>query len=479
MMDKQPSGIEYNIESNHYLLSLIVSNSSSGRSAQAPLSQCSSELVWKCWIWCGGTPFILNRGQIFYSLLESSCAGTFQSHIQHNTCGPETFFKPGNLYLILYHVSYLKHLFAARTFHANLPHPILRPLQTIIPTLKNAYPNNWTKPMFRPRLRHKVSWSWYILCSIPEACNSYFLTLHGIYLVNTLTTLSKIDFHLPQVIKGTANLPIFNTAKRNLLNCLQLTCNMLQPSCHPNSTLCTVTVHQRLVESLLEKGWSNNISFLGVSACQLQSRRSHCGRGASSAKLSHTPTKLFCAREIFFASIHGSAVSHLSVSRTGLTLEQPFGEECEILHSEGLLKHKRNYSLFFVFSVFYLFYLCFQNSSFVSESMCALDKIIKQNIYDKLTHKQSRQGRYDLRRWYMSEKSIFISFSLKTEDARRVVRESPPDTIELLFSLFPAHYRIYFVFSFIVTFKVLLKFYNQKLLYYSYILARDPVYKNA
>ncbi|KNZ56329.1 hypothetical protein VP01_2432g1 [Puccinia sorghi] len=34
--------------------------------------------------------------------------------------------------------------------------------------------------------------------------------------------------------------------------------------------VCTVTVHQSLVESLLENGWSNNGSFLGVSAYQLQ-----------------------------------------------------------------------------------------------------------------------------------------------------------------------------------------------------------------
>ncbi|KNZ56659.1 hypothetical protein VP01_2351g1 [Puccinia sorghi] len=55
--------------------------------------------------------------------------------------------------------------------------------------------------------------------------------------------------------------------KKNFLNCLKLTCSMLQPSCHPNSTL---TVHQTLVESLLENGWSDNRSFLGVSASQLQ-----------------------------------------------------------------------------------------------------------------------------------------------------------------------------------------------------------------
>ncbi|KNZ64585.1 hypothetical protein VP01_1011g2 [Puccinia sorghi] len=45
---------------------------------------------------------------------------------------------------------------------------------------------------------------------------------------------------------------------------------MLQPSCHPNLTLCTVTVHQILVESLLENGWTNSRSFLGLSTCELQ-----------------------------------------------------------------------------------------------------------------------------------------------------------------------------------------------------------------
>ncbi|KNZ55049.1 hypothetical protein VP01_2780g1 [Puccinia sorghi] len=35
---------------------------------------------------------------------------------------------------------------------------------------------------------------------------------------------------------------------------------MLQPSCHPNSTLCTVTVHQSLVDSLFDNGWNNNRS---------------------------------------------------------------------------------------------------------------------------------------------------------------------------------------------------------------------------
>ncbi|KNZ53087.1 hypothetical protein VP01_3348g1 [Puccinia sorghi] len=37
----------------------------------------------------------------------------------------------------------------------------------------------------------------------------------------------------------------------------------------------TVTVHQHLVESLLEKVWSKNRSFLGLSACQLQAV-DHC-----------------------------------------------------------------------------------------------------------------------------------------------------------------------------------------------------------
>ncbi|KNZ61796.1 hypothetical protein VP01_1356g3 [Puccinia sorghi] len=51
---------------------------------------------------------------------------------------------------------------------------------------------------------------------------------------------------------------------------LSLTSTMFQPSSYPNSTLWTVTVHQSLVESLLEKFWSNDRSFLGVSACHFQ-----------------------------------------------------------------------------------------------------------------------------------------------------------------------------------------------------------------
>ncbi|KNZ53404.1 hypothetical protein VP01_3249g1 [Puccinia sorghi] len=57
----------------------------------------------------------------------------------------------------------------------------------------------------------------------------------------------------------------FIHCKRNLLNFLK--CSMIKPSCHPNSTL---TVHQSLVESLLDNGWNNKKSFLGASACQLQ-----------------------------------------------------------------------------------------------------------------------------------------------------------------------------------------------------------------
>ncbi|KNZ43902.1 hypothetical protein VP01_972g3 [Puccinia sorghi] len=57
---------------------------------------------------------------------------------------------------------------------------------------------------------------------------------------------------------------------------LQLTFSKLQPSStclhimHSECAVCTVTVHQSLVESILENGWSNNRSFLGHSAFQLQ-----------------------------------------------------------------------------------------------------------------------------------------------------------------------------------------------------------------
>ncbi|KNZ56430.1 hypothetical protein VP01_2404g4 [Puccinia sorghi] len=40
---------------------------------------------------------------------------------------------------------------------------------------------------------------------------------------------------------------------------------------HSNCAVCTVTVHQSLVESILENGWSNNRSLLGDSACQMWS----------------------------------------------------------------------------------------------------------------------------------------------------------------------------------------------------------------
>ncbi|KNZ45634.1 hypothetical protein VP01_795g1 [Puccinia sorghi] len=71
-------------------------------------------------------------------LCVSACAGRFQSHTQNNTCGSETFFKQGHLYLLLYHVSYLKKLIAIRTFHHYPPHPILR-VSASLPTLP-SYP---------------------------------------------------------------------------------------------------------------------------------------------------------------------------------------------------------------------------------------------------------------------------------------------------------------------------------------------------
>ncbi|KNZ51789.1 hypothetical protein VP01_380g3 [Puccinia sorghi] len=41
---------------------------------------------------------------------------------------------------------------------------------------------------------------------------------------------------------------------------------------HSDCAVCTVTVHQSMAESLLEKGWSNDRSFLGVSASQIQAK---------------------------------------------------------------------------------------------------------------------------------------------------------------------------------------------------------------
>ncbi|KNZ56989.1 hypothetical protein VP01_2269g2 [Puccinia sorghi] len=62
----------------------------------------------------------------------------------------------------------------------------------------------------------------------------------------------------------------FGIMDSSMIQVIVLTCSMLQPCCHPNSTFCTVAVQQSLVESLLEKGWRNSRSFTGLSACQIQ-----------------------------------------------------------------------------------------------------------------------------------------------------------------------------------------------------------------
>ncbi|KNZ53662.1 putative signal peptide protein [Puccinia sorghi] len=67
------------------------------------------------------------------------------------------------------------------------------------------------------------------------------------------------------------------TSRKTSLIQQQLTCITCSSQASiqtPHVCLCriygTVTVHQSLVESLLEHGWNNNRSFLGLSACQLQ-----------------------------------------------------------------------------------------------------------------------------------------------------------------------------------------------------------------
>ncbi|KNZ46437.1 hypothetical protein VP01_725g2 [Puccinia sorghi] len=59
-----------------------------------------------------------------------------------------------------------------------------------------------------------------------------------------------------------------NTAKKNLLNCLQLTCSLLKPSCHPNAILHSDCASK--LGLLWEKGGSNTKNLIGLSECQLQ-----------------------------------------------------------------------------------------------------------------------------------------------------------------------------------------------------------------
>ncbi|KNZ46890.1 hypothetical protein VP01_685g2 [Puccinia sorghi] len=113
--------------------------------------------------------------------------------------------------------------------------------------------------------------------------NPLIAKLQAFVLVKDLITPQSRGFFYHSFSEKKMNLKCFqkyNTEKKDFLNCLQLTCRMLQPICHPKSTclhmyrvwhsrcsVCKVTVHQILVESLWENGFSNKRSFLGLSAC--------------------------------------------------------------------------------------------------------------------------------------------------------------------------------------------------------------------
>ncbi|KNZ52774.1 hypothetical protein VP01_3451g3 [Puccinia sorghi] len=111
-----------------------------------------------------------------------------------------------------------------------------------------------------------IKWiSHVILPGVGLPPNSYSLC----YFVRTQSTIIIIKITISVECEANINQSIIqklisSTAKKNLLNCLQLKCSMLQPSSHPNSAflhvyffwhshcaVCTVNVHQSLVESIL------------------------------------------------------------------------------------------------------------------------------------------------------------------------------------------------------------------------------------
>ncbi|KNZ57064.1 hypothetical protein VP01_2251g1 [Puccinia sorghi] len=120
-------------------------------------------------------------------------------------------------------------------------------------------------------------------------CFLFLLMSFLLVLSNHLLFSSLVLFSSNQLVNL---IHLINHCKKNLLNCLQLKCSMLQPSCHPSCTFCAVTVHQSLVESLLENGWSNNRSFL-VNVASLSSPLAH----RTISNLASQPVKLSMWKE--------------------------------------------------------------------------------------------------------------------------------------------------------------------------------------
>ncbi|KNZ61488.1 hypothetical protein VP01_1393g5 [Puccinia sorghi] len=131
------------------------------------------------------------------------------------------------------------------------------------PLASNVVPLN-----FRREFHHHIHVAVWELAPLHWG-DIYLVVVNFLSFVSALVGLYCIEF-LSNSHQNVFWLSFSLLCKKNMINCMQLTCNTLQPSFHSSSTFCTVTVHQSLVESPLEHGWSNNRSFLGISACQLQ-----------------------------------------------------------------------------------------------------------------------------------------------------------------------------------------------------------------
>ncbi|KNZ49640.1 hypothetical protein VP01_4885g1 [Puccinia sorghi] len=97
--------------------------------------------------------------------------------------------------------------------------------------------------------RHAMCADCHAVTSLFECKNRFITEQHTIIsspfgvVINTKNYIMQNTF--PQ--SDTHMFFSISLQKKNILNCLQLTFSVLQLSCHPNSTLCTVTLHQSLL----------------------------------------------------------------------------------------------------------------------------------------------------------------------------------------------------------------------------------------
>ncbi|KNZ52882.1 hypothetical protein VP01_340g2 [Puccinia sorghi] len=140
---------------------------------------------------------------------------------------------------------------------------------------------------------------------------------------------------------------VVEALQKNLLNCLQLTCIMLQPAALQTSPVCmcrcfgTVAVHQSLVESLLVNGWSNNRSFLRLSACRLQARvrrKVESGKRGRAEKWMRKIVRINKSQDHIYCAVCGFGIlQHMLIHTEMTSFFQPFhtksGEPVVIYHS--------------------------------------------------------------------------------------------------------------------------------------------------